>query len=140
MRAQEPAQALEIERPQLYVVRPPQPRTLTVAVLRWPLAAPTLRPGLRLDELLWRPRRRLPDWLRGYLLVELPLPTSAIPTVPSPFRNGLASIPSCLAVQGVLPARRWVEQWQALTVVVRPSPASAAHYAAVAVAPRVPRA
>jgi hypothetical protein len=44
------------------------------------------------------------------------------------------------AVLASLPARRWVEQWQALTVVVRPAPTIAAHYAAIAVAPRVPRA
>jgi len=82
----------------------PTSTPLTVAVRWWPLAlsAATSRPLPRLDEALWRPQRRLPDWLCCYLLVELPAPAAALPGAPSPFRAGLAAIPSCLAVQGVL--------------------------------------
>ncbi len=78
--------------------------SLTVAVRRWPLtmSASMPRPLPRLDEALWRPRRRLPDWLCCYLLVELPAPAAPLPGAPSPFRAGLAAVPSCLAVQGVL--------------------------------------
>lgn len=98
------ALGVEIPRPPLHVVRASRPRTLTVAVRRWPLDTPLRRPHLPLDTLRWRPSRPLPDWLRCYLLVELPVPTAAPPTVPSPFRDGPAAIPSCLAVQGAIAA------------------------------------
>ncbi len=78
--------------------------TLTLALRRWPPVLPTFRPRVRVSESLWEPPRRLPDWLRWYLFVEVPLPFSAVPLTPSPFRQGIASIPSCLAVQGVLAA------------------------------------
>jgi hypothetical protein len=87
-----------------------RPGTLTVAVQRWPLATATRRPNLRLGELLWRPPRRFPDWLGRYLLVELPVPMAAPPTVPSLFGDGPAIVPSCLAVQGVLAALHGASQ------------------------------
>lgn len=99
-----PAPRLAVEPPPLHVVRTPRPRTLTVAVRRWPLATAMRRPNLHLDELLWQPAHRLPDWLWCYLLVELPVPTAAPPPTTSPFRDGVATIPSCLAVQGALAA------------------------------------
>lgn len=102
MIAQLAERALEIGREPLYVVHTPPRAPLTVAVRRWPLATPVLRPHLRLDEMLWRPCRRLPTWLQSYLLVELPAPAVTLPAAPSPFRAGLAAVPSCLAVQGVL--------------------------------------
>jgi hypothetical protein len=86
------------------LARTPAPPPLTVAVRRWPLATPTLRPAMRLEDVLWRPRRALPGWLRCYLLIELPAPLMSLPVVASPFRAGLAAVPSCLVVQGVLAA------------------------------------
>jgi hypothetical protein len=101
---QSPARGAEIPHPQLQVVRASEPRTLTVAVRSWPLDTPLRRPSLSLDALLWRSSRPLPNWLRRYILVEVPVPTATPPTIVSPFRDDMASIPSCLAVQGILAA------------------------------------
>lgn len=122
-------------------MRTPRPRTLTAAVRRWPLATATRRPNLHLDELLWQPDHRLPDWLWRYLLVELPVPTATPPATTSPFRDGVATIPSCLAIQGALaamhhtgsgmhgwarsafgrPAFLWRKPGGTVTVSIRPS-------------------
>jgi len=93
-----------LSHPSLSIVPAPPRPPLTVAVRWWPLAlsAAASRPLPRLDEVLWRPQRRLPDWLGRYLLVELPVRATQLPATPSPFRAGLAAVPSCLAVQGVL--------------------------------------
>ncbi len=87
-----------------YVAHPAPSPSLTIAVRRWPLATVLRRPHRRLDEVLWHPDRRLPPWLRCYLLVDWPVPTTTLPAAPTLFRSGPATVPSCLAVQAVLAA------------------------------------
>jgi hypothetical protein len=75
-----------------------------------------MRPAWRSAAMLWRPRRPLPPWLRRYHFVEVPVPSTDVPAVTLPFRAGMAAIPSCLAVQGLVvalqgagvPASGWV--------------------------------
>lgn len=81
-------------------------RTLTLAMYHWPQAAPRLYAAPTIGDALRRPRAYPIRWLLTPHVVTPapPAPATSVPAVPPVFRNGLAAMPSCLAVQGLLTA------------------------------------
>jgi len=79
-------------------------RTLTLAMCRWHPAAPRLYTAGAIGDVLGRPRAYVARWLLIPYVVVPPAPATPVPVVPPVFRNGMAAMPSCLAVQGLLTA------------------------------------
>jgi len=77
-------------------------RTLTLAVCHWPQAVPRLYTAPAIGGVLPRPRAYSIRWLLIPYVVVPPAPP--IPVVLPVFRDGLAAMPSCLVVQGLLTA------------------------------------
>jgi len=79
-------------------------RTLTLAMCHWPRAAPRLYIAHTIGGVLHRPRAYATRWVLIPYVVVPPAPATPVPVVPPVFRNGMAAMPSCLAVQGLLTA------------------------------------